>query len=104
MEKLRHSHGSSNTMKNMLARLRELKRQAKREHAATKPQPKPEPVEYHGANETLVREGQAAERHEETVQIKWEWERSFIAERVSRRCLSTTPFRRLRCLRRSRRL
>ena len=71
VEKLRHSRGSSNTMKNMLARLRELKRQAKREHAAAKPQPKPEPVEYHGANETLVQEGQAGERHDETVQVKW---------------------------------
>ena len=70
VEKLRHSRGSSNTMKNMLARLRELKRQAKREHAAAKPQPKPEPVEYHGANETLVQEGQAGERHDETVQVK----------------------------------
>ena len=71
VEKLRHSRGSSNTMKNMLARLRELKRQAKREHDAAKPQPKPEPVEYHGANETLVQEGQAGERHDETVQVKW---------------------------------
>lgn len=53
VKKLRHSHGNSQTMQNMVKRLRELKAKYKAEKRPPKPRPLPNP-DKHGVNDTLV--------------------------------------------------
>lgn len=53
VKKLRHSHGNSQTMQNMVKRLRELKAKYKSEKRPPKPRPLPNP-DKHGVNDTLV--------------------------------------------------
>ena len=53
MKKLRHSHGNSQTMQNMVKRLRELKAKYKSEKRPPKPRPVINP-DKHGVNDTLV--------------------------------------------------
>lgn len=71
VEKLRHTHGNSATMKNMLHRLRELKKKVKKEPKVEKR----EPVEYHGANETIVQEAKEERAMkgavDSTIQMKY---------------------------------